>query len=532
MAICLEKTVGLQLRSAAENFSERVAYSFPEENVEYTFQCLEAEVDAVAKALIASGMKKADHIAIWSTNCSKWILLLLGAAKLGVTIAPINTNYKRKELEYIAAKSDAKMLFYMPVYRGQKAVDALGGMPELPGVWNVCMGEDVPRTGCLGWDAFLARGAEVTAEVLAQAAAQVAGEDFYSIQFTSGTTAMPKGALLQHASVLRTAQTYANCLHLDETDITAIPLPLFHVFGNVLTALSPLITGSCALYQAAFSANSLIELLENKRCTTLAGVPTMYLALIGHPTFQDRDLSALKKGAMGGAYCPPAVAEKIDRTLDIKLSIGFGMSECASLCTFSDIDAPMEQRLHSVGSPIEDVEVKVLDKETGELLSVGGPGEMLVRGYCVMSGYYNSPEETQEALDSEGWLHTGDVCFIDESGAVHVTGRLKDIIIRGGENISPSEIEEVLLSMDNVKDVRCVGVSDKVYGEEIAAFLITKDGGEIDPDAVRQYAKERLAFFKIPRYVFTIKEFPINGAGKVLTRELREIAKKLVSDNH
>ncbi len=523
MELMLRESVGDQLEHMAERIPDRMAYVFPDEHVRLTFRQVRHEVDRAAKALLASGIEKGDRVAIWSTNCAHWISLLLAAAKIGAPFVPINSNYTSKELEYILGKSRPKMVFCMSEYRKKSTREHLEHWLSSAGVPAIHIGHEQTHAYCPLWEEFLTCGDSVADETLQKAAEQVGGDDVYSIQFTSGTTALPKGAVLCHNAVLRTTQAYAWCMHLTEEDVMAIPLPLFHVYGNVLTALAPAVSGVCSVYQTAFSTEAFLKLLEQEGCTAVNGVPTMYMAMISHPDFLKYDLSRLSRGAMGGAYCPPAMAEEFERRLNIKLSIGFGMSECASLCAFSDVDAPAEQRLRSVGVPLEGVEIKIGDA------TADGQGEMLVRGYCVMREYYDSPEETEKALSEDGWLHTGDVCRIDETGAVQVTGRLKDIIIRGGENITPGEIEEVLLSMDGVKDVRCVGVRDETYGEEIAAFIIPKEGSEISPDEVRRYVKERMAFFKIPRYVFTIEAFPINGAGKVMNSKLREKAEALVN---
>ena len=518
----LQNSVANQLEFTAQKYPDRLAYSFPEEKVKYTFSQTVEQMDKVAKALLASDIKKGDPIAIWSTNCSQFVLLVLGAAKIGAPIVCINSHYMAKEVEYLLKKSRSKMLFSMSVHSNKSISEQLQAVHCLSELQVINLSSKHPLLPYPNWEDFLSRGKKIADEELIAAAKQVSDKDVYSIQFTSGTTALPKGAILRQGPVLRTTQAYAECLHLTEKDITGIPLPLFHVFGNVLTLLSPVVVGACSVYQSGFSVEPLLNLLAKEKCTLVTGVPTMYLAMIHHPNFPKYDLSHLTKGAMGGAYCLPAAAEEIEREMKITLCIGFGMSECASLCAFSDLDAPMEQRLHSVGNPLKDVEIMVKDP------AEDGHGEMLVRGYCVMEGYYDSPQETAKALDQDGWLHTGDVCMLDEKGAVHVTGRLKDIIIRGGENITPSEIEEVLLFMEVVRDVRCVGVRDKILGEEIAAFIIPEEGKMVSPDEVRQYVKDRMAPYKVPRYVFVIEAFPINGAGKVLNSKLRELAESMV----
>jgi len=522
MDLLLQKNIADQLSATAEKYPDRMAYRFPDEQVAFTFRQTVEQVNAAAKALLAFNIQKGDRIAIWSTNCSQWIILLLAAGKIGAGIVPINSNYTSQELDYLIQKSEPKAFFCMSEYRKKSTLEQLKNCAGLAKISVINIGLGKSHADYPTWETFLARGESISDACLNSAEEQVTGDDVYSIQFTSGTTALPKGAVLCQNAVLHTTQAYAQCLHLTETDIMAIPLPLFHVYGNVLTALSPIVTGGCSVYQAAFSVEPFLKLLEHERCTIVNGVPTMYLAMISHPNFLKYDLSHLTKGAMGGAYCPLAMAKEIEEKMGITLSIGFGMSECASLCAFSDIDAPEEQRLGSVGVPLDGVEIKIGDITADE------QGEMLVRGYCVMKGYYDMPEETERALDEDGWLHTGDVCRISETGAVQVTGRLKDIIIRGGENITPGEIEAVLLDLDEIRDIRCVGVPDDVYGEEIAAVIIPKEDVEIIPDKVREYVKERLAFYKIPRYVFTVSEFPINGAGKVLNSKLRETAAALV----
>lgn len=519
-------TVGKQLEYMAEKYPDKIAFSFPEENVKFTFRQTVEYADKVAKALLGSGIKKGDHIAVWSTNCSQWLFVLLGAATIGAPVVPINCSFIGRELEYTLSQSDTKMLFYMPKYRKQSTEGILSEVQIMNSIQAVNLG-----TGDAlfpGWDHFMSKGEEVTDESLIAAAESVSGEDIYSIQFTSGTTSLPKGAILNHSSVLGTASSFSQRFHITEKDVLAVPLPMFHVFGNVLTTLCCIVTGGCAVYQSAFSPSALLKILENERCTTFMGVPTMYLALINQPDFSKYDLSHLAKGGIGGSYCSPSVAEFISRKLDINLSVGYGMSECASLCAVGDMDEPESVRLHSAGRPMDGLEISIRDLDTNAVVPSGGTGEIMVRGRCLMKGYYNSPEATRKALTPDGWLHTGDVGHIDENGSLHVTGRIKDIIIRGGENISPSEIEDVLLEIEAVKSVCCVGVRDDVYGEEIAALVIPKEGMPIVSEEIRNYAKAHLASFKVPRYVFSVEEFPLNGSGKVIVSKLQELAEQLV----
>ncbi|NLF34816.1 MAG: AMP-binding protein [Clostridiales bacterium] len=520
-------TVAGQLELAAARFPRREAFTFPEENLRLTYAEIQTQVNQVARALLALGVRKGDHIAIWSTNCSRWILLLFGAAQIGAPVVPVNYNYISGELEFVIQKADIKLLFSMREYRKQSTEELLRGLSGLDTVRVISMADQGGH--CLGWSDFLALGSNTSGAALSAAARQVEETDVYSIQFTSGTTARPKGAVLQHRSVLYTASEFVRRIRLTEQDVTCIPLPLFHVFGNVLTTLGSVISGGRAVYQSVFAPVPLLELLSNERGTTIMGVPAMYQAIIASPRFSQYDLSSLKKGGVGGAYTCPAVARSISRSMGIEqFVIGYGMSETAGLCALSDVLDPEETRFHSVGKPLDGVEIKIRDMAGVGGAAPDGAGGIMVRGRCVMRGYYRDPAGTRAALDPEGWLYTGDVGKIDASGALHVTGRLKDIIVRGGENISPSEIEAILLELDSVADARCVGVPNCMYGEEVAAFIVPKEGRTFSAEEIRSHVQKRIAFYKSPRYVFPIPALPVNGAGKVMRDALRKMARELI----
>ncbi len=527
-----EITISQHLARVAEKYKTKTALRFPAENLTLDYHSLKRQADQTARALLGIGLKKGDHIGIWSLNSSRWVLLALGAAQIGVVFVPINAAYKKEELAYMVKKMDINCLFVMDSIRGKSCLDRLEGIwcsgkpdsrkfPVLRDVYTLSKG----HLGNLkGWDSFLAQGEAVTEAQLAQAKARVTGKDIYSIQATSGTTAMPKGAQLYQYGVLYTAQCYARLLHLEEEDVSCVPLPLFHCFGNVLTLLGGILSGSTTVYMESFSAREMLKFLAEEKCTCILGVPTMFTAMMAQPNFDSCQYS-IKKAGMGGSYAPPALAQAITEHFHCPgLVVGYGLSEAASLVTLSDIGAPVENRLSTVGCPLPDFEVSLYDPETGRISKALSQGEIICRGEGLMHSYYKDPEETAKALDADGWLHTGDLGSFDENGYLRVVGRIKDIIVRGGENISPSQIEALLLECPEIRDVQCVGVPDRIHGEEIAAFVILKDGAAMTPQQVKDHVGTHLARYKIPKYVFFTDQFPMNAAGKVLKRDLSQIA--------
>ena len=531
-----ELTISQHLKRTAEKYKTKTALRFPAENLALDYHSLKQQADQVAKALLGIGLKKGDHIGIWSLNSSRWVLLALGAAQIGVVFVPINAAYKRDELTYMVRQMDINCLFVMDSIRGTPCLDRLEvfwkdgkldnqTFPVLRDIYALS-GENMGDLK--GWNCFLCHGQAVTDPQLAQAKAQVTSKDIYSIQATSGTTAMPKGAQLYQYGVLYTAQCYAKLLHLEEEDVSCVPLPLFHCFGNVLTLLGGILSGSTTVYMESFSAREMLKFLAEEKCTCILGVPTMFTAMMAQPNF-DSSQYAIKKAGMGGSYAPPALAQAITDYFHCPgLVVGYGLSEAASLVTLSDIAAPEEKRLASVGRPLPDFEVSLYDPDTGRIDRDLPQGEIICRGKGLMHSYYNNPEETAKALDNAGWLHTGDLGSFDDGGYLRVVGRIKDIIVRGGENISPSQIEALLLERPEIRDVQCVGVPDCIHGEEIAAFVILKEGYTMAPDLVKDYVGAHLAKYKIPKYVFFTGQFPMNSAGKVLKRDLSQMAEEMI----
>ncbi len=533
----LDITIAQQLEHMAECLPDKTAFLFPDENLRLTFSEVSRIADKTAKALLAMGLEKGDRIGIWSTNCSRWIALVFGAAKLGVIVVPLNTCFQFRELEDFCVRSDLNALFVMGEFRGVSTAGITeqfleGGRVSrrYPCLRTIVLMDPGGSDQHMGWGCFLEGGRSIQDAVVKAAAEKVTSQDIYLIQYTSGTTEKPKGVMLKQYGVMNTSHAYVKRLHFTSNDITCVLLPLFHCFGNALTLLGTILSGSTTIYQRWFKKKEVLPIIEREKCTAVMGVPTMYFAVLKQPDFHRYDLHTLVKGGIGGACCPAAMAYEIAKGFGMDgLVIGYGLSETASLCTLSDIRDPACARLESVGFPLEGLEVALADPESGVVDTERPEGELVVRGYSVMSGYDKDPEATRKALDPAGWLHTGDLGRRGENGVFHVIGRIKDMIIRGGENISPSRIEEKLLAMENVQDCQCVGVPDPEYGEEIAVFLISKDGREITADQVTDFLKTQLTRYELPRYVLMTESFPQNGVGKVLKTELARAAVERIS---
>lgn len=525
------------LERSANTYQSKTALWFPAEGLTLDYLSLQKQADRVSRALLGTGLQKGDHIGIWSLNSSRWVLLALGAAQVGIVIVPINAAYKQDELAYLVGNMDVNCLFAMDTIRGSSCVERLDIFFEngvldsrkFPFLRKIYLLSDDPRDGWKGWQDFLKQGDVVTEDQLSYAKAQVSSRDIYSMQSTSGTTAMPKGARLYQYGVLYTALCYAKLLHLGENDVSCVPLPLFHCFGNVLTLLGGILSGGTTVYMESFSATEMLKFLAEENCTCVVGVPTMFTAMMAQPDF-DPSRYAIRKAGMGGSYAPSALARAITENFHCPgLVVGYGLSEAASLVTLSDIDAPEDKRLGTVGRPLPDFEVSLYDAATGQISAALEQGEVICRGQGIMQDYYRNDEETKKALDSDGWLHTGDLGSFDEDGYLQIVGRIKDIIVRGGENISPSQIETLLMEHPMIQDAQCVGVPDCVLGEEIAAFVIAKGSGSVTEDQIKEYVGRHLAKYKVPKYVFFVDHFPTNAAGKVLKRELGKSAAEMIS---
>lgn len=534
---CINLTVRQQLEKTAVHFPDREGAIFPAESLRLTFKDIWEKSNIVAKALISLGLKKGSHIGIWGPNTSQWMLLLFGATKIGAVIVPLITSYKFKELQYIVNQSNIEYLFSMTHFRDtdceQITKNFLNEKNEIdkqnyPSLKDVYYLQEYPNHLFDDWNSFLEQASNVSDNELDAYTSLVKPSDTYSIQYTSGTTSLPKGAMLTQFGALNTSKSCADILHLKSSDITCVPLPFSHCFGNILTIMAGIILACPIVYIDSFSPLKVMEAIQNEKCTIVVGVPTMFISMIHHPQFSEFNFSTLNVCGLGGSLCPPLVMEQISKAFNIdNISIGYGLSETASLCTLTEIAETRYHKFNTVGKAIPGIQIKIVDFETLDQVPVNTQGELLVKGYNVMSGYYNKPEENQNAFTSDGWFRTGDIASIDNDGFYKIVGRYKDIIIRGGENISPGEVEKTILSLENVKDVQIIGLPDSTFGDEIAAFIITKDGDDMDASFIKEHVKTNLASYKRPKYIAFLSEFPTTESGKVQKFKLREYGIKL-----
>lgn len=518
-----------KIQELALRVPNKISAIFPAENQRITYKEIHEESNSIAKALLASGVKKNSHIGIWGTNTSRWMLIMFAAAKIGAVVVPININYKEKELSYILKQADIEILFSMKSYKDGSMINTINELFSETDRGNysvldevVVMDENESYGYLTGWSDFEKRRHKISDEELQSAISKVSVKDKFVIQYTSGTTSDPKGAVLSQYGCMNTACAYGGRMHLSNSEITCVPLPLFHCYGNILVLLSSLIYEAPIVIVEYFHPIKVMEAIEKEKCTIMVGVPTMYTSMISNENFHKYNFDSLKRVVIGGSVCTVSLAEKINKALELEqVVIGYGLTEGTSLVTVSDIDDVHEKRINSVGRAIDDVEIRIVNQETKEDVEPGTVGEMLIRGYNVMLEYYKKPEETKKALDSDGWFHTGDLSSVDEDGFYSIIGRCDDTIIRGGENISPSEIENFILEIEDVIDVQVIGVPDEKYGEEIAAFIQVKE--EFDTDTILNYLESKIAKYKIPKYIYVIKEFPKTASGKIQKFKLKEM---------
>ncbi len=487
----------------------------------------------LASALLGLGLQKGDRIGIWSHNNAEWVLMQLATAQVGLVLVNINPAYRTAEVEYALNKVGCKALVTMPRF---KSSDYLGmlrelGPAKLPQlrhtVWIDVAGQGEEQPGMLRFSELLARGNADDPRV-AEIAATLAATDPINIQFTSGTTGFPKGATLTHRNILNNGFFIGEAMKLTPADRLCIPVPLYHCFGMVLGNLACLTHGATIVYpNDAFDPLAVLETVQAERCTGLHGVPTMFIAELDHPRFREFDLSSLRTGIMAGSPCPIEVMKRVVGEMHMgEVTIAYGMTETSPVSCQSSTDTPLAKRVSTVGQVQPHLEVKIADPETGATLATGATGELCTRGYSVMLGYWDDPEKTREAIDAEGWMHTGDLATMDDEGYVNIVGRIKDMVIRGGENIYPREIEEFLYRMPQVQDVQVVGVPDRKYGEELCAWIIRKPGQALTEDEVRAFCSGQIAHYKIPRYIRFVEAFPMTVTGKIQKFRIRESMKE------
>lgn len=533
----LKSKITQLLEQAVVNYGDKEAYIFPDENLRLTYKDVGLRSSLTAKALLAAGLKRGDRIGLWFMNNSHWIDLVYGASRVGVVLVPINVNLRHDEIADVCKRFDLNGLFVMTHFKNNDFKPVVAELladseilKNFEGRQTFIIADDGSMDGLLSWNDFILKADQISDEEFQARQDEVTFDDIHIIQLTSGTTALPKGAMITQYSAVNTANAYCLKLHYDDTCIACVPLPLFHCFGNVLTLLSVVIKGVKTIYLSTFSRKQMLELLSEEKCTSVMGVPTMFFTLMNGDDIKDYDFSNLRIAGIGGSFTPENMVKQFCEVFGLEsLVIGYGLSEAAALCTLSDYDDPPEVRLRTVGKPLQGVEIRIIDHD-GNYGDDINEGEILVRGYCVMKGYYKDPEKTAEALDDEGFLHTGDLGRRNPDGNISIIGRIKDIIIRGGENIAPSEIEEKVLAMEGVRDCQCTAVPSDKYGEEVVAFVIPHEGVTLEEDAVKAYVKSQLASYKVPSRVFFTDSFPVNGAGKVLKSELSKQACQLLKE--
>lgn len=492
----------------------------------WTYRELDAEINLVARGLLARGIAAGDRVGIWAPNCAEWVLVQYATAKIGAILVTINPAYRTHELAYALDQSGVRTLICVTAFKSSDYVTMVDRVrPEVPGLL------DVVFIGTDGWTGLVAAAEQVPEVALRDRMSQLSNTDPINIQYTSGTTGYPKGATLSHRNVLNNGYFVAESIHLKAGDRLCIPVPFYHCFGMVMGNLGCTTHGATIVVPApGFDAARTLETIERERCVGVYGVPTMFIAMLADPDFTRRDLSSLRTGIMAGSVCPVEVMKRcIDEMHMAEVAIAYGMTETSPVSCQTLVDDDLDRRTATVGRAHPHVEVKVVDPDTGEVVERGQSGELCTRGYSVMIGYWNDEEHTPEAIDAEGWMHTGDLAVMREDGYCKIIGRIKDMVIRGGENIYPREIEEFLLTHPDIEDVQVVGVPDEKYGEELCAWLRMRTGRmPLDAGAIRAFAAGRLAHYKIPRYVRVVDTFPMTVTGKVRKIDMRKQAIELL----
>lgn len=539
-----EITIGDLLDETAQKYAQREALVYQERGLRYTYQQFQQICNQAARGLMSLGIQKGDNIAIWATNLPEWVITQFASAKMGAVLVTVNTSYRTHELEYLLRQSESVTLLLMDGYRDASYLDMIREIcPELahckpgelqsarlPHLKNVIYLGEEQQPGMFTWRDVLERSALVDEQALSARQKTLTPDEVINMQYTSGTTGFPKGVMLSHYNIVNNAIKVAECQRLGPEDRVCIPVPFFHCFGCVMGTLACVATGATMVPVISFDAGTVLSVVENERCTALYGVPTMFIAEINHPSFAERNFSSLRTGIMAGSPCPTEVMRSVVEKMGIReITICYGQTESSPVITQTRPDDSIERRVATVGRVHEDVEAKVIDPATGETLPPHVQGELCTRGYLVMKGYYNMPEQTRQVIDEDGWLHTGDLATVDEDGYFRITGRLKDMIIRGGENIYPREIEEFLYTHPKVLDVQVVGVPDPVYGEQVLACIRVKPGEELTEAEVRSYCEGRISRFKIPHYIQFVSEYPMTASGKIQKFKLREQAIEALS---
>lgn len=534
----IENTLGGVLDDLSKNNPNGWAVRYTDRNYFRTWKELNDEADLIARGMMSLGVKKGDHVAIWATNTPEWILTLLAAAKIGAVLVTVNTNFKIFELEYLLRQSDTKLLVMIGGFKNNDYVATVNELlPELKTTSGeiesehlpflkrvVFAGKETPE-GMLNFEDLKILGGDFPIEIYEENKKTLNTHDVVNMQYTSGTTGFPKGVMLTHYNILNNGKTIGDGMKFTKNDKLCITVPFFHCFGLVLAMMACITHGTTMVPVERYSPVPVMNAISVEKCTAVHGVPTMFIAMLEHAQFNNFDFSSLRTGIMAGSPCPIEVMKKVIDKMNMReIVIVFGQTEASPGCTMTTTSDSIDKRVNTVGRAFPGVECKIIDPESGEELPINTPGEFCARGYNIMKGYYKMPEATAQAIDKDGWLHTGDLCTVDEDGYYKVVGRIKDMIIRGGENIYPKEIEECLYTCDKVSDVQVIGVPSEAYGEEVMACVILKEGEEMTEEEVKEFVGARMAKHKVPRYVRFVDSFPTNAAGKIQKFKMREEA--------
>ncbi len=538
------RTLGEWVEYWAEKTPDKEYIVYADRGLRFTWKQFDERVNDLAKGMLAIGIEKGTHVGLWATNVPDWLTFLYACARIGAVCVTVNTNYKQNELEYLCENSDMHTLCIIDGTWDCDYVDMTYKMlPELktcqrgklhserfPKMKNVIYIGQEKHRGMYNTAEILLLGSSISDDKLIQAKKQVNCHDVVNMQYTSGTTGFPKGVMLTHHNISNDGFFTGEHMKFTSEDKLCVCVPLFHCFGVVLATMNCLTHGCTQVMVEKFDPLVVLASVHQERCTALYGVPTMFIAELNHPMFNMFDLTCLRTGIMAGSLCPVELMRQVSDKMHMTITSVYGLTETSPGMTQTTIDDTFEQRCTTVGRDYPFVEVQVIDPETGEICPPGVQGEMCCRGFNVMKGYYNNPQATAEVIDKDGFLHSGDLGVKDENGYYRITGRIKDMIIRGGENIYPREIEEFLYHLEGVSDVQVAAVPSKKYGEEVGAFIILKEGASLEPEDVRDFCKGKIARYKIPKYVFFVDSFPLTGSGKIQKYKLKELSLKLCQE--
>ncbi|GAB6271401.1 MAG: AMP-binding protein [Smithella sp.] len=542
MSDFVNKTMGDVIKQTAERFPDHPALIAPQFQVRCNYQELYDQCRRTARGLMALGVKRGDHVSVWTTNVPEWVYLQFALGMVGGILVTINTNYQSHELGYILQQSDSTTLFLIDQYRDTSFYDTVrkvvpkldsaepgklvsSKLPVLKNIIYIGTKENTP--GMFKFSDLIKMGESIPERDLDDRMKSLSDDDVINMQYTSGTTGFPKGVMLTHHNIVNNARMVGDVMGMTEKDSLLIQVPVFHCFGCVMSTLNCVYHGSAMVLLENFDAQKALEMIGREKCTAVNGVPTMFVTILHHPDFERYDLTSLRTGIMAGAPCPIETMNQVNTKMHCpEVVIAFGQTESSPVMTMTRRDDPVELRVATVGRLLPDIEGKIVDPETGLDLPPNTQGEIVTRSACIMKGYYKMPEATESAIDSDGWLHTGDLGEIDENGYFKVTGRIKDMIIRGGENIYPRELEEFLFTHPKVQNVQVVGIADKKYGEQVLTAIHLKNGNQATAEEFIEFCKGKIARHKIPKYWEFVEDYPMTASGKIQKFKIKEAFEK------